>query len=156
MVCQAAGDWRPSCVREPFCHRVCRTVLGLEVSNDGNGNHCPRRQHWFEFAEDRNEMDSVRLFTIQSILEVLGKQIRFFDMSWPLPRPKDMCGGYIENSMPCTDFACFGFLETWKRPWRSGPESDYCELASEFSTFSTPDPFQVHNLTDIYDKTRVY
>ena len=45
---------------------------------------CRRRQHCYldlklqNLAEDNNGMDSVRLFITQSILEVLGKQIRFF------------------------------------------------------------------------------
>ena len=79
---QAAGDWRPCSVREPFGHRVSCAALGLDVSYDRNWNQrayiCQGQRHGFEIAEYCDGMDSVRLSMSQSSLEMLGKQIRFF------------------------------------------------------------------------------
>ena len=70
VVCQAAGVWRPSCVRELFGHRVSCAALVLDASYYRNWSQrayiCRRQQQRFEFAKYSNGMDSVRLSMIQS------------------------------------------------------------------------------------------
>ena len=73
-----------------------------------------------------------------------------------------MCRRYIENSMPCTGFLfalVFSRLEKGPNPlvlrpmivnWLLNPYTRF------EPTFSNPDTFQVHILTETYDKTRVY
>ena len=82
VICQAAGDWRPSIFRELLGHSKKCAVLGLDVSYERNWNQrayiCRRQQHGFEIAEYSNGMDGVRLAMTQSGSEMLGKQIRFF------------------------------------------------------------------------------
>ena len=62
VICQAAGDWRPSIFRELLGHSKKCAVLGLDVSYERNWNQrayiCRRQRHGFEIAEYSNGMDS--------------------------------------------------------------------------------------------------
>ena len=149
--CAAACRWDIDCqvtawkIRCPFSpYSVIPRQATCWKTNVGSWNQrayiCRRRLHCYSdlklqnLAEDNNWMDSVRIFITQSILEVLGKQIRFFMwchwQSSPLLHPKNLCWGYVENSMPC--YGCFfAWFSLDLMPKPSGPESNECELASE-------------------------
>ena len=98
----------------------------------------------------------------QSSLEVLGKQIRFFMCRDAFFAQKICAEGMLKIPCLALVFSLLWFflrLERCQDPLVLSPMivNWLLDPSTRFEpTFSTPDTFQLHILTEIYDKTRVY